>query len=134
MGAKRRNHRIDTKTSKTARRLELFLRLYQSNRAVALEELELEDWDFGKTIYSPKRKVLEAVYDALLQELQLHVVARQGGEFQTHILCTLTIRLKVSDLAELRSCVISSGHCSEVLGPPSFREDIANTVRCLSSL
>lgn len=342
--------RIDTKSSKTARMFELFLRLYRSNRAVAIDELDTEDWGCGKTVgrtlrelneiwerhhqrplfeivdgdgrpaqrgprflrvvddslasiraerlavfpavleflkvldgtifadeigpiferlavregksskdvaslrklankfqlvgkgvksYAAKREVLDAVYDALLKEVQLRVVVRRGGESQTHVVCPLTLvlfnnglyllahfadqdqstapyrwkiesfesaeslrgkrfaypagfdpqtvfdgefgiyagrsgekhvveiafandpdvreyvqsrrftghetyhdapdgrlvmRLEVSDLTELRSWVLSWGPRAEVLGPPPFREDIANTVRHLSSL
>ena len=352
MGAhlRKQTPRIDTKSNKTARMFELFLRLYRSNRAVALDELHSEDWGCGKTVartlrelneiwerhhqrplfeivdsegqpalrgprflrivddslapiraerlavfpaiveflkvlegtifadeigpiferlaanrgklrknaaslqrlakkfqlvgkgvksYAEKREVLDAVYDALLKEVQLRVVVRRGDELQTHLLCPLTLvlfnnglyllahfagqeestvpyrwkidsfksaeslrgkrfayplsydpqmlfdgefgihagrgrekhvieiafandpnvreylqsrrftghetfhnapdgrlvmRLEVSDLTELRSWVLSWGPRAEVLRPPGFREDIANTVRDLSSL
>lgn len=352
MASRRRKQaaRIDTKSSKTARMFELFLRLYRSNRSVAIDELDSDEWGCGKTVgrtlrelneiwerhhqrplfeivdsdgqpaqrgqrflrvvddslssvraerlavfpavleflkvldgtifadeigpiferlaaregrtrkdsaslqklarkfqlvgkgvksYAAKRDVLDAVYDALLKEVHLRVVARRGGEAQTHVLCPLTLvlfnnalyllahfadqdqstapyrwkiesfetaeslrgrrfayppnfdpqtvfdgefgiysgrgaekhvveiafandpevreyvqsrrftghetyhdaadgrlvmRLEVSDLTELRSWILSWGLRAEVLGPPSFREDIANTVRHLSSL
>jgi hypothetical protein len=61
MGVRRRKQptRIDTKSSKTARMFELFLRLYRSNRAVALEELDSDDWGCGKTVSRTLRELNE---------------------------------------------------------------------------
>lgn len=56
---RKKSARIDTKSSKTARMFELFLRLHRSNRAVALEELESDDWGCGKTVGRTLRELNE---------------------------------------------------------------------------
>lgn len=60
-----------------------------------LQKLAMKFQLVGKGVksYAAKRDVLDAVYDALLKELQLRVVVRRGTESQTHIICPLTLVL-----------------------------------------
>lgn len=46
----KRKKRIDTRSSKTTRMFELFLRLHRSNQLIALSDLATEDWGCTKTI------------------------------------------------------------------------------------